>query len=61
MSFQASVEKLQPPVNALVLSASRNGQDLVGSTPEDEKEVIGWIDKTAAGSLVSENSLKVRY
>lgn len=59
MSFQASVEKLQPPVKALVLSASRNGQDLVGSTPEDEKEVIGWIDKTAAGSLVSENNLKV--
>ncbi|KAF5315074.1 hypothetical protein D9619_007291 [Psilocybe cf. subviscida] len=58
MSFQASVEKLQPPVKALVLSASRNGQDLVGSTPEDEKEVIGWIDKTAAGSLVSENNLK---
>lgn len=59
MSFQASVSKLQPPVRDWVLSATRDGKDLVGQTEADEKEVIGWIDKTSQGNLVTENNLKV--
>jgi hypothetical protein len=59
MSFQASVSKLQPPVKDLVLSATRDGKDLVGQTEADEKAVIGWIDKTSEGNLVTENNLKV--
>ncbi|KAF9481163.1 nucleic acid-binding protein [Pholiota conissans] len=58
MSFQASVSKLQPPVRDLVLTATRDAKELVGRTEADEKEVIGWIDKTSQGNLVTENNLK---
>lgn len=59
MSFQATVSKLQPPVKQLVLSMTRDGKDLIGETEADEKEVLGWIEKTGQGNLVTENKLKV--
>lgn len=59
MSFQATVSKLHAPVKQLVLSATKDGKELVGETTADEKEVIGWIEKTSQGNLVTENNLKV--
>ncbi len=59
MSFQATVSKLQPPVKELVLSVTRDGKDLIGETEADEKEIQGWIERTAQGNLATENTLKV--
>ncbi|KJA24047.1 hypothetical protein HYPSUDRAFT_136729 [Hypholoma sublateritium FD-334 SS-4] len=58
MSFQATVSKLQPAVKELVLSVTRDGKELIGETEADEKEVLGWIEKTGQGNLVTENKLK---
>ncbi|KAF8964226.1 hypothetical protein BDZ97DRAFT_1660529 [Flammula alnicola] len=58
MSLHSAISKLQPPVRDLVLSVTRDGKDLIGQTEADEKEVIGWIDKTSQGNLVTENNLK---
>ena len=59
MSFQATVSKLQPAVKELVLSVTRDGKELIGETEADEKEVLGWIEKTGQGNLATENNLKV--
>jgi len=58
MSLQSAISKLRPPVRDLVLSVTRDGQELGGQNEADEKEVIGWIERTSLGSLVNENNLK---
>jgi len=61
MSFATSVAKLRSPVKELVLSASENGEKLVGNDDAEKQEVIGWIDKAGDGKLATENNLKVCY
>ncbi|KAF8908966.1 hypothetical protein CPB84DRAFT_1813217 [Gymnopilus junonius] len=58
MSLQSFVAKLRPPVHDLVSSATRDGQELGGQNETDQKEVIGWIEKTSQGNFVNESNLK---
>jgi aminoacyl tRNA synthase complex-interacting multifunctional protein 1 len=44
-------------VRDLVLSVTRGGQELGGQNEANEKEVIGWIEKTSQGNLVNQNNL----
>ncbi|CAA7261397.1 unnamed protein product [Cyclocybe aegerita] len=59
MSFQAAVSSLRSPIKELVLSVSKDGQELIGNDDADKKEVIGWIEKTSQGTLATKNNLKV--
>ncbi|KAF8158287.1 hypothetical protein B0H34DRAFT_846140 [Crassisporium funariophilum] len=58
MSFQSVVSKLNPTVRDLVLSATRDGQQLVGQNDIDQKEVLEWIEKTSQGDLDKVENLK---
>jgi len=59
MSFEATILNLRSPVKELVLSATKDGKELVGHNDVDKQEVLGWIDKTTQESFVNENNLKV--
>ena len=59
MSFETSVSRLPSHVKDLVFSVSKNGGELLGNDEADKQEVIGWIEKTSQGALVTENNLKV--
>jgi len=59
MSISAAASKLRAPVHDLVLSVTQDGQEFVAQTEADEKEIVSWIEKTASGSFVNENNLKV--
>ena len=59
MSFETSVSRLPSHVKDLVFSVSKNGKELLGNDDADKQEVIGWIEKTSQGALVTENNLKV--
>lgn len=60
MSLHSAISKLRSPVRDLVLAVTRDGQELSGQNEADEKEVVGWIEKTSQGKLVNENNLNVR-
>lgn len=59
MSLQSAISRLRSPVRDLVNAVTRDGQELGGQNEADEKEVVGWIEKTSQGTLVNENNLKV--
>lgn len=61
MSLQSAILKLRSPVRDLVLSVTRDGQELGGQNENDQKEVVGWIEKTSQGNFVNENNLKACY
>ena len=60
MSFDNTVSKLRSPIRELVLYASENGRKLLGNSENDNKEVIGWINKLSQNAFVTESNLKVR-
>lgn len=58
MSLQSAIQKLRSPVRDLVLSVTRDGQELGGKNENDKQAVVEWIEKTSQGTLVNENNLK---
>ncbi|KDR82682.1 hypothetical protein GALMADRAFT_238170 [Galerina marginata CBS 339.88] len=58
MALQSAISKLRSPVRDLVVSVTRDGQELGGQNEADQKEVIRWIEKTSLGNLVNQNNLK---
>lgn len=55
MSYEASLSKLPSPLKDLVANAQAD----TGRTDTDKLEVIGWIDKVAAGDIVKSESFSV--
>ncbi|KAF9565658.1 nucleic acid-binding protein [Agrocybe pediades] len=58
MSVAAAASKLRAPVRDLVLSVTKDGQELGGQSEADEKDIVSWIEKVASGTFVNENNLK---
>ena len=61
MSLQSTILKLNSPIKELVLSVTRDGEELGGKTEADAREVIVWVDKATQADFVAENNIKVCF
>ncbi|KAJ8509253.1 hypothetical protein ONZ45_g8558 [Pleurotus djamor] len=57
MSLKAAIETVRSPIKELLLSVSKDGAELVGTSSEDQTEVASWVEKVGREEVGTEASI----
>ncbi|KAJ8518462.1 hypothetical protein ONZ45_g4449 [Pleurotus djamor] len=57
MSLKVSIETVRSPIKELLLSVSKDGAELVGTSSEDQTEVASWVEKVGREEVGTEASI----
>jgi aminoacyl tRNA synthase complex-interacting multifunctional protein 1 len=58
-AFHDALAKLKSPVKELVTVVTDNGQNRIGETEADRKQVVTWIEKSS--EIVGDADLQARH